>query len=142
MAINYKLIQRKDPSNKEEQPEQRKWYAVTKINSQITAQTVAQNVAARSGHSVGQVLGLLTDFMTRAAVYIQMGKTVEMKPIGNLTLSMHNDAADTEEAYDVKKNLHCLKIYLRDSGRTREELKLTNTKLEFFNIENKILEQV
>lgn len=97
MAIFYKVIERKDPRNLDGPG---KFYASNVSFGVIETEKLAENIAARSGHSVGQLVGLFQDYFRRIENYVVAGKTVSMAPLGTIIPAFNGLGSDTEKNYD------------------------------------------
>lgn len=97
MAIFYKVIERKDPRNPDGPG---KFYASNVSFGVIETEKLAENIAARSGHSVGQLTGLFQDYFRRIENYVVAGKTVSMAPLGTIIPAFNGLGSNTEEEYE------------------------------------------
>lgn len=100
MAIFYKVIERKDPRNPDGPG---KFYASNVSFGVIETEKLAENIAARSGHSVGQLTGLFQDYFRRIENYVVAGKTVSMAPLG--TIIRHSTAWEAIPKRSTNRNI-------------------------------------
>ncbi len=118
----YKVREIKNPLKREEPG---KFFARKVTIGTISTDDIAAEVAARSGHSVGQVQGLFRDYMERVSIYLAEGKNVAIKPLGTLRTTLTSSGATTVEEYDtslirrVNLRLKPSKV-LRNSVRTKQ----------------------
>lgn len=96
MAATYVVREYKDPSSPEVQG---KFYLSNKSEGLIDTRAVAKYVAERSGVSVGHVYGLIEDLGEAIFYYATQGNTVDLGPLGYLTLRFKGKGTTTKEEY-------------------------------------------
>lgn len=116
----YKVVNRKDPRNPEGAG---KFYAQAISLGIIESETIAKTVAARSGHSFGQVLGLFQDYFRRVEQYVLQGNTVAIDPIGTLIPVFNGVGATTPEEFDTSC-IQKVRCYLRQSKKLKRNFSL------------------
>lgn len=118
MAIFYKVIERKDPHNPDGPG---KFYASNVSFGVIETEKLAENIAARSGHSVGQLTGLFQDYFRRIENYVVAGKTVSMAPLGTIIPAFNGLGSNTEEEYEPEY-ITKMKLNFRMSPSFRQKM--------------------
>ena len=118
----YNVVRRPSPGDPDE-PLSDKYYASGLSFGVISEETVARNVAVRSGHSPGQLIGLFQDYLRRAEQHILNGKTVSMSPIGTIIPVLKGIGSDTYEGWDTSF-LNKFKLNFRACPKTRKRLQI------------------
>lgn len=101
--------------------EEGKYYAKELNFGIIDTNRIAENVAKRSGHSVGQVVGFFQDYFRRIEEYVVSGNNVSLTPIGTIIPAFRCMGVPTEKEVELKnlKNIH---LNFRPSGIMRKRM--------------------
>lgn len=121
----YNLINRRDPIGGTT-----KVYATAKTLGTVSIYKLARNVAARSGHSQGQVEGLLTDYMRRIEDYVMVGKDVNIYPLGCIIATLKSKGAATAEEFDAS-DISKVNLHLRPSSDMRRNFEVDRADVKF-----------
>lgn len=123
MAATYVVREYKNPSSPEVQG---KYYMANKSEGLIDIRTIAKYIAERSGVSVGHAQGLIEDLGEAIFYYATQGNTVDLGPLGYLTLRFKGSGTVTKEEYHTGL-LERAYIGLRAKKTLKAEMK----KIEF-----------
>lgn len=106
MPIYFKVQARQKPGTQD--PEHLKYYAREINFGLIDTNRIAENIAKRSGHSVGQLIGFFQDYYRRIENHIVSGNNVSMAPLGTIIPAFASTGVATEKEVEVAniKNIH------------------------------------
>ena len=103
MAVEYKLIPKRNPQDPEAEP---KYYATPVYHKTITMEELAREVSARSTTtSEGDVYSVLVDVRDIIRAHIADSDRVHIAGIGTFEIGLSSGGADTKEAFhpsDIK----------------------------------------
>lgn len=128
MSYFYTIVQRTHPKTKKKQ-----FYAQAISAGLISVNDIALRIAHRSGHSVGQVIGLLNDYLKLCSDYLQQGKNVRMGKIGIITPTFRCKGSDTEKDLTAD-NIKRIKLNLRTSPSVRQRMSVKRLGLKRYVI--------
>lgn len=92
MTAFYKL--RQFPKNPKVSLEEKQWFGVAYSPAIASLDELAERVARRSGHSKGQVIGLIEDYFSRIERHVLSGRSVSMKPLGIIAPYISSSGAE------------------------------------------------
>ncbi|GAX48240.1 HU family DNA-binding protein [Pseudolactococcus reticulitermitis] len=100
MAIHYHLVPRTNLQHPEEAP---KFYAIAKSVGEVTLADLAEKIAKGSTTvSDTDVLAVLNEVAKLVESEIVEGNIVRFGRLGNFSLSLNSEGAETEAAFNVK----------------------------------------
>lgn len=125
-TLYYRTVKRKDPGH----PESEKFYASLVNFGTISLDQIAEAVAHRDGHTVGQVRGLIRDYMRQIEENLVNGKNIQIQPLGTLRCSYNGLGSDTEDDYELTR-LTKIKIVFTPSTKVRKAISLEDKNITF-----------
>jgi predicted histone-like DNA-binding protein len=96
--MKYKLIERKNPLNKEEK--QGKWYASPVNEGKVTQKMIASDIVDLSSLSRGDVASVIENLLDTVPKYLLMGKSVNLGSLGTMRLSFSSKGAEKPEEFN------------------------------------------
>lgn len=119
MGAKYTIINRVDPLNPEGP---RLKYMSNKSDGLIDTRELAEYIAQRSGVSVGHVQGIIEDLGEELQNALYRGETIDLGPIGILTMNVTGEGTATAEEYTTA-NIKRTYIHLRCRKQLLNKLK-------------------
>lgn len=133
MPIYFKPMYIKKPGN----PETGKYYAKEINFGMIETSRIAEIVAKRSGHSVGQVIGFFQDYYRRIENHIISGNNVSMHPLGTIMPAFASLGVKTLEEVKLN-NLKKINVNFRTSAILRRKMQPKNLAIRPGEVELKL----
>ena len=118
MSILYDLVERKRPGDEFTDP---KFYGCQQMVSRVESNSIAAQIAKRSGLSEGNVQAILEDIYDTIEYSLLNGMNVELGSLGILRLHIVCNGAETEEAATVN-NITGMKFIMRMSKSLKSKL--------------------
>ncbi len=97
MSINFKVIPRKNPSNREAAP---KYYASINSKGKRNNRYIAKQIAERSSLNQMDVLSVIEGFLQIIPETLADGYKVDLGEFGTMGLTAKSNACETEEAFN------------------------------------------
>lgn len=131
MAILYKIRSQKIPL------EEKTVYYGQHVNmSNITLDTIAEDIAKRAGQSKGTVVGLLEDLFEEMLTWILAGYSVSFNEIGSFHVSISTFGADTKDAFDIRERFRRAIIRVTPSTAFKKKVALTNPDIHLKKVDD------
>lgn len=102
-----------------------KFYAREVNFGLIDTNRIAEIVAHRSGHSVGQIIGFFQDYFRRIENHVVSGNNVSLTPIGTIIPTFRSEGVPTAEEAEIR-NLKSIKLNFRPSASLRKKMQPKN----------------
>ena len=134
MAIQYIVREYTDHQNPDVEG---KYYAKTVTRGLAGTRELAQRIAARSGHSVGAVQGVIEDILEAMVHFMKLGYNVDCGMAGRFQLKVRSEGQITAEEVDAGK---IKKIYAHFQGRMSNYISLC-TFQQVVNLNPKVSEE-
>jgi predicted histone-like DNA-binding protein len=94
--MQYKVIERTNPQNREEQ---KKWYANAVKSGNITTKTLAKKIADKSALPKGDVENVVSTLLDELPTLLTEGKSVKLGRIGSFRLSISSEGVDNKDDF-------------------------------------------
>ena len=113
--IRYKLYKNKNNA----MGSYNKWYARVMTQEMVDVEGLAAHMAQHNTpFSAGAIKGILTDAVVCIKELLLDGKSVKLADLAIFTLKIeHEKGADTEENFDVQKNIRAFRLRARATGK-------------------------
>ena len=118
MSINYKIIARKNPGDKNAAP---KYYGSINTKGRRSVRYIAKQIASRSSLKEMDVLSVIEGFLQIVPETLTDGYKVDLGEFGIMGLVAKCKAADTEEGFNATY-IEGLKVAFRPGKLFKKEL--------------------
>lgn len=118
MGAYYRVREFSNPQDASEDP---KWYAIPYSVGTLETRDLAKIVAERSGHSIGQLIGLFQDYFLQIEEHILAGQSVSMSPIGTVIAYFRGSGVLLDEEYDTD-NISRIHLAFRPSPSVAKKI--------------------
>lgn len=129
MAINYKVIPRKNPQDTEADP---KYYASINAKGKRDTRYIGEQIADRSSLNLMDILSVIEGFLQIVPVTLLDGYIVDLGGLGSMVITAKSEGADTEENFHsslikgTKVSFHPSKLFKQEMNNA-EFKKIDNT---------------
>lgn len=100
MAQGYRIVMKKNLSQKEGEPEQ-KAYAIPKYNGYTDMENLCTIISARSSMSSADVKAVLDNLNFVLDLELKAGRIVQLGELGNFRLSLSSDGSITKSGFSA-----------------------------------------
>ncbi|WP_289053698.1 HU family DNA-binding protein [Carboxylicivirga marina] len=120
MSVNYKVVAKRNPSNREADP---KYYASANAKGKRNQRFIAKQIAERSSLNEMDILSVIEGFLQIVPECLADGYSVGLGDFGSFSITAKSEPADTAEEFNasliegVKPNFRPGKLFKKELGQ-------------------------